>query len=935
MSPEVLLNAGVPCCRLVQDVGDFVVTFPRAYHSGFSHGFNCGEASNIATPGWLRVAKDAAIRRASINCPPMVSHFQLLYDLAISLCSSMSKNIRVEPRSSRLKDKKKDEGEALVKDFFIQDLKQTNSLLHTLGGGSSVVLLHRNSTNLQGSPLKIKPENFSSVGFLHHEVKPTKDSGFENVSLGRKQRPKQTPGVLSNRGKSSPLCESSRLTICDKDYNVQSSNGNTSTSERAYNCDRSSDHGLFSCVTCGILCYTCVAIVQPTDEAAHCLISADCESIIQLRAAESGTPAVDGDTDASMLGSSSGLMVRRAQDDIFDAPIKSTNQTEVFSDERVGVVSTSGTHKDSSSLGLLASAYGDSSDSEAEADAPVKDCDGRSTVCSSQVNADVIPLHFVLDPYADHRVRRTKHDGGNRCSFGSSVDAKTDAGNNNTTSILSDISQNRLGDHVRPQEAGPNCTQFSHKPGVVKNAHVSFSDVSMQSDEDSSRMHVFCLQHAVEVEKKLRSVGGAHISLFCHPDYPQLEAEARKLAGDCGSDYVWSENSFHEATVGDKKLIRSALESQEAIHGNGDWAVKLGINLFHSASLSRSTLYCKQMAYNSVIYTAFGRSSSSQVLAPENDMVGPAKHKKVSVAGKWCGKFWMSNQVHPLLSHMASDQPDLRTNPAARFVPEQKPILLSLEGKHTPETAAPTFRKKRKSAVMENGRFLANDHPDEKPMPNHKNKQVKKEPYDEPQKIITKNEVVDVLVKHDEVEGGPSTRLRRRISKPVEDSETEPIKAKPTLKATKRKKVPLIKKVPDGNNSSTKRKAINKRSATEEEVMGEHLCDFEGCNMSFRSKQELQLHKKNICPVKGCGKNFFSHKYLVQHRRVHIDERPLKCPWKGCKMTFKWAWARTEHIRVHTGARPYLCTETGCGQTFRFVSDFSRHKRKTGHASNK
>lgn len=50
-------------------------------------GFNFGEAANIATPEWLRVARDAAIRRASINYPPMVSHFQLLYDLALELCS--------------------------------------------------------------------------------------------------------------------------------------------------------------------------------------------------------------------------------------------------------------------------------------------------------------------------------------------------------------------------------------------------------------------------------------------------------------------------------------------------------------------------------------------------------------------------------------------------------------------------------------------------------------------------------------------------------------------------------------------------------------------------------------------------------------------------------------------------------------------------------
>ncbi|PWZ15843.1 Lysine-specific demethylase SE14 [Zea mays] len=38
MSPDVLVARGVPCCRLVQYPGEFVVTFPRAYHIGFSHG---------------------------------------------------------------------------------------------------------------------------------------------------------------------------------------------------------------------------------------------------------------------------------------------------------------------------------------------------------------------------------------------------------------------------------------------------------------------------------------------------------------------------------------------------------------------------------------------------------------------------------------------------------------------------------------------------------------------------------------------------------------------------------------------------------------------------------------------------------------------------------------------------------------------------------
>ncbi|KAE8701535.1 Acyl-CoA N-acyltransferases (NAT) superfamily protein [Hibiscus syriacus] len=115
---------------------------------------------------------------------------------------------------------------------------------------------------------------------------------------------------------------------------------------------------------------------------------------------------------------------------------------------------------------------------------------------------------------------------------------------------------------------------------------------------------------------------------------------------------------------------------------------------------------------------------------------------------------------------------------------------------------------------------------------------------------------------------------------------------------------------------------------------GSHGCDLEGCHMSFETEDELRLHKRNRCPYDGCGKKFRSHKYAILHQRVHDDDRPLKCPWKGCSMSFKWAWARTEHIRVHTGERPYQCKVEGCGLSFRFVSDYSRHRRKTGHYIN-
>eukprot|EP01018_Ginkgo_biloba_P032021 Gb_15927 [translate_table: standard] len=169
-----------------------------------------------------------------------------------------------------------------------------------------------------------------------------------------------------------------------------------------------------------------------------------------------------------------------------------------------------------------------------------------------------------------------------------------------------------------------------------------------------------------------------------------------------------------------------------------------------------------------------------------------------------------------------------------------------------------------------------------------------------------------------EPEGGPSTRLRSRSLKSrieVVSKDADKASLKSISKKISKRKKAAEKPVPSKN--------VEDENA--------YHCDIVGCTMTFPSKQEVLLHKRNTCTFKGCGKQFFSHKYLLLHRRVHFDDRPLSCPWKGCNMTFKWAWARTEHIRVHTGERPYVCTAPGCGRTFRFVSDFSRHKRKTGH----
>ncbi|KAJ1672825.1 hypothetical protein EV182_006419, partial [Spiromyces aspiralis] len=59
LSPSYLAAQGVPVNRVVQRAGEFILTFPHGYHSGFNYGFNCAESVNFALEGWLDIGKRA------------------------------------------------------------------------------------------------------------------------------------------------------------------------------------------------------------------------------------------------------------------------------------------------------------------------------------------------------------------------------------------------------------------------------------------------------------------------------------------------------------------------------------------------------------------------------------------------------------------------------------------------------------------------------------------------------------------------------------------------------------------------------------------------------------------------------------------------------------------------------------------------------------
>ncbi|XXG88980.1 hypothetical protein AAC387_Pa12g1092 [Persea americana] len=960
MSPEVLIGAGIPCCRLVQNAGDFVVTFPRAYHSGFSHGYNCGEAANIATPEWLRVAKEAAIRRASINYPPMVSHFQLLYALALTMFSRVPLSISDKPRSSRLKDKKRERGSSCV-------------LLPLDSSGISFC-----SNSRLGSQIMLKAKPSLGLWSQQEAMEASGSLLCEDAVLDRNM------GFMHSNG----LCQGKKISSvkhgqCASDYLYASTDSCHSESEKEGTSKVNGllDKGLFPCVTCGILSFACVAVIQPREAAARYLMSADCnffgDQSIGLGVTSEQPHDVDYITENSNLDAFSGRMEKDGNGGLYDIFVQAADYPLQAPDQML--VPASNTIAQSiSSLDLLANAYGDSSDSEEEAVGHPKmsvssnenDLEGFPLACYAdtevlsfggdcQTGAVGVLCHPMSVPTMAEEAPTGISSVNDRCpqtpgcSPGTSLEnavsvrplglASTSRKPMVTSGrmITSQVTNSGKVGHKESDGSSRTCisngaatgnfngmTQFSDIDGSLKNGNKS---IIQRSDQDSSRMHIFCLEHAVEVEKQLRSIGGVHMLLLCHPDYSKLEAQAKSLAKELEINYHWKDVYFREATNDDRETIRSALNDEEGIVGNGDWAVKMGINLYHSANLSKSPLYSKQMPYNPVLYKAFGRSLMNSPTNPNALSRRTGRQKKILVAGRWCGKVWMSNQVHPYLAN--------------RVCPEQEPVgglhhIQDTDQKLEMETEI----RQDEILMLPKGNLLPSvtnvaAKPGKKRKRPFENVDSKKPNYPDVENTLEVAEgspgnpssfsrmILRSSMKHDDMgcndshfqdenEGRPGTRLRR-------PSKLKDIEAK--LKEVQLK--------PEGKRRARKKKAKKAPSNTEVTAKEEEYhCDVEGCTMGFRTKQELTLHKRNICSVKGCEKKLFSHKYLVQHHRVHIDDRPLKCTWKGCKKAFKWAWARTEHLRVHTGARPYVCREAGCGQTFRFVSDFSRHKRKTGHS---
>lgn len=886
LSPEVVVASGIPCCRLVQNPGEFVVTFPRSYHVGFSHGFSCGEAANFGTPQWLAIAKEAAVRRAAMDYLPMLSHQQLLYLLTMSFISRVPRSLLPGVRSSRLKDRQKEERELLVKKAFIEDMLKENKLL---------TCLLQKSTSYRVVEWDL--QSLASLAKGHNLL-----SSIDIVATSSREN--DFPEKANNQD----LCTQMNIYMDAIDDFYADDDGFLS--------DFQIDSGALPCVACGILGFPYMVIIQPSEKASKDLLNS----------------VVHGSSAASPVPQSIQSSVAELEDEFpahIDTLLIKTDQASATPKLREGWNSSSGFLRPR--LFCLEHAV------ETERLLHPRGGANILLICHSDFRkikphvlavAEEIGIPFCYEeiPFDDASLEDLNL-----------IDLATESEEHHKS-----LDQWTSKLRINLQQSMKLRKQF---PSAKVPHALALDGLFAASSHDSD------LSSLIWEFKKSRSKRCYKKSLNDPPMRYQLEKLIVPIEDtNCpliGDIKQGDKNETKEARI-DGQIC---CEVREVIQYSRRYKPKPLASTSKGPATNLDSSEELQVAASSEVKTAtMAVSTSRSILIPLNSSTSPVSPCKNSVETNTVS----NNEFSPLA---AADHLSIPTKKLSRKESLIEKVVVAGDT-HTRKTEelhlqsklvdSPTLRKKPK---MKGG----ND--------------VSRKPTLSSHNILSEEDGLPVVIglevpntmnaaENFELESGntsgrkiktmldsgsvgTSGRKRARELELLADgqctngfvkSPCEGLRSRARFEtATSRTKLDTTQKTVKQSrdliaevDASTKRNPIKKKRP--------HKCGREGCKMSFLTKAELLMHNRNRCTHEECGKKKFStHKNLILHQRVHNDDRPLKCPWDGCTMSFKWAWARTEHLRVHTGERPYKCKVDGCNLTFRFVSDYSRHRRKTGH----
>lgn len=84
INPSILMKNGVRVVRTNQCAGEFVITFPRAYHAGFNQGYNFAEAVNFCPADWIPIGRQSVSHYCSVSRPCVFSHEEIICKVANS-----------------------------------------------------------------------------------------------------------------------------------------------------------------------------------------------------------------------------------------------------------------------------------------------------------------------------------------------------------------------------------------------------------------------------------------------------------------------------------------------------------------------------------------------------------------------------------------------------------------------------------------------------------------------------------------------------------------------------------------------------------------------------------------------------------------------------------------------------------------------------------
>ncbi|KAK8945425.1 putative lysine-specific demethylase ELF6 [Platanthera guangdongensis] len=88
LNPAILQESSIPVYSVMQEPGNFVITFPKSFHGGFNFGLNCAEAVNFAPADWLPHGRFGAELYRLYRKPAVFSHEELLCVVAKNVIDS-------------------------------------------------------------------------------------------------------------------------------------------------------------------------------------------------------------------------------------------------------------------------------------------------------------------------------------------------------------------------------------------------------------------------------------------------------------------------------------------------------------------------------------------------------------------------------------------------------------------------------------------------------------------------------------------------------------------------------------------------------------------------------------------------------------------------------------------------------------------------------